>query len=343
MNKKAVLFLIHIPVWIVVLSIVLFMSSDTKHLNRVSFVISESTTLAFWFLASFYAFYSFLVPKYLEKNKYKEFALFAGLFVLVLMPFLQLSLSAFNLKVFGEHKDFHFPTIGIIFPWMGGAVGTLFCGALGTFYRLGIDWFKNQQTKNELENKNLQSELKTLKSKLNPHLLFNTLNNIDTLIQTSPEQASVALSKLSDLLRYVVYDTEKEKVSIQKEIENLKKYIDLEKIRLVNPDSVKFTSNVTTETAIPPMIFFPFVENGFKHSNLNNPNQSLIISISMEKSKVLFNCINTVNDKMVKNENSGLGLELAKRRLDLLFPNTHKLTVGIVGHKFQVSLEIELE
>src|SRR5690606_2322257 len=100
--------------------------------------------------------------------------------------------------------------------------------------------------------------------------LFNTLNNIDALIQSSPEKASIAISKLSDILRYVVYDTESEKVPIQKEIENIQKYIDLEKIRIHYPDSVEFKNRVNREILIPPMLFFPFVENAFKHSNLNN-------------------------------------------------------------------------
>lgn len=345
MNKKNFQILLHVPVWMVVISLVLFMSSDSRHLGNLIFTIAESLSLAFWFLSSFYVFYLYLVPKYLEKKGIKKFVLYSSLFVVFIMPVIQLSLTATIFRFLGEgdFKARNLPSIQMIFPYLGGVAGTMFCGGLGTFYRFGIDWFKNLQMKKDLENKNLQSELKTLKSKLNPHLLFNTLNNIDTLIQTSPEQASVALSKLSDLLRYVVYDTEKEKVSIQKEIENLQKYIDLEKIRLVNPGSVKFTSNVTNETAIPPMIFFPFVENGFKHSNLNNPYHSLIISISVEKSKILFNCINTINDKMQKNSDSGLGLELAKKRLDLLFPDTHLLTIGQVGNEFQVILEIELE
>lgn len=345
MNKKAVLFLIHIPVWIVVLSIVILMSSDAKHLDSTTFVILQSLTHAFWLLSSFYVFYLYLVPKYLETGNYLSFALFSGLFVLVIIPGLTLLFDNLSSHLAGlKNPGPSYPASEkIIFAWMGGSLGALVCGGLGTFYRFGIDWFKNLQMKKDLENKNLQSELKTLKSKLNPHLLFNTLNNIDTLIQTSPEQASVVLSKLSDLLRYVVYDTEKEKVSILKEIENLQKYIDLEKIRLVNPDSVKFTSNVTNETAIPPMLFFPFVENGFKHSNLNNPDHSLRISISAEKSKILFNCINTINDKIQKNSDSGLGLALAKKRLDLLFPDTHKLTIGQVGNEFQVALEIKVE
>lgn len=92
-----------------------------------------------------------------------------------------------------------------------------------------VDWFKNLHLKREIENIKLQSELDAIKSKLNPHLLFNTLNNIDTLIQIDPEKASVALSKLSDLLRYVIYETKNENISIRNEIDTILKYIDIEK------------------------------------------------------------------------------------------------------------------
>ena len=345
MNKKAVLFLIHIPVWIVVLSVVLLMHSDVKFLNSRTFAMMQSLNLSFFLLLGFYMFYLYLVPKYLENGNVRTFALLSALFVIIVMPGIIVLIGKLSLLLAGFKNSglsFSEPKT-IINAWMGGSLVALVCGGLGTFYRFGIDWFKNIEMKKDLENKNLQSELKTLKSKLNPHLLFNTLNNIDTLIQTSPEQASVALSKLSDLLRYVVYDTDKEQISIQKEIENLQKYIDLEKIRLVNPDSVEFTTNVTSETTIPPMIFFPFVENGFKHSNLNNPNHGLIISISADKRKILFNCKNTINDKMQKNSDSGMGLSLAKKRLDLLYPGTHKLTLGPVGNEFHVTLQIDFE
>ncbi len=343
MNKKVFQILLHVPVWLVVLSLIIFMSSDSKHLGNSSFIIAESLSLAFWFLSSFYVFYFYLVPKYLAKKDIKKFVLYSGLFSVFIMPIIQLSLTAIIFRFLGE-GDFrarNFPSVQMIFPYMGGIAGTLFCGGLGTFYRFGIDWFRNMQVKKDLENKNLLSELNTLKSKLNPHFLFNSLNNIDTLIQTNQEQASSALSKLSDLLRYVVYDTENEKVSIQMEIENIQKYIELEKIRLINPDSVNFKYDVPNKTMIPPMLFFPFIENGFKHSNLNNPEHNLSISISSENNKINFISINTITDKS-SNSKEGIGLDLARKRLELLFPDSHKLDITKDKNMFKVNLEIRV-
>ncbi len=205
---------------------------------------------------------------YLEKRKYKQFAVYFLIAIFMTPLSVEITLGQeYRIILEGYFSSHKYPLVS---AYLAIIAVTFFLFGLAAFYRFGIDWFKNLEVKKDLENKNLLSELKTLKSKLNPHFLFNTLNNIDTLIQTSPEQASAALSKLSDILRYVVYDTEHEKVPIQKEIDNLQKYIALEKMRIVNPDAVEFISKVSNETSIPPMLFFPFVENGFKHSNLNN-------------------------------------------------------------------------
>jgi len=347
MNKKTILFLIQIPVWIIVFAFVLVIGYNSNQSIDTSILIYIFITYAFILLAYFYIYYSFLVPRYLEKRKYKWFAIYSLFIILLTIPFDQAAFLEFYYWLFGE-GDFSSdnpPPVSINNPYFLFIVSLtpLFFGLLGIFYRFVIDWFKNVEVKKDLENKNLLSELKTLKSKLNPHLLFNTLNNIDTLIQTSPEQASATLSKLSDILRYVVYDTENENILIQKEIDNLQKYVELEKIRLVNPDAVEFTSNVSNETVIPPMLFFPFVENAFKHSNLNKTNQKLQISINEDKSKINFKCTNTINENKQNGVASGMGLELAKKRLDLLFPGTHVLTINKVDNEFRVNLEIQIE
>lgn len=345
MNKTAVLFLIHILAWIFLCFLGLIITYNSIEFADTPSLIATSLIFSVWLLVCFYAFYYKLVPDYLEKRNYKKFAVYAILTVFIIIPLdLLLWWGIFYFTISGqEHYSFSdFLPVNLIYPYIGSVVGSLFSGGLGAFYKFGMDWFKNQQIKKDLENKNLLSELKTLKSKLNPHVLFNTLNNIDTLIQTSPEQASAALSQLSDILRYVVYETEHEKVPIQKEIDNLQKYIALEKMRIVNPNSVEFISKVTNETTIPPMLFFPFVENGFKHSNLNSPDQKLKISIIEDKNKITFSCSNTINEYNRNDAASGMGLELAKKRLDLLFPGTHVLSISKADNEFLVNLEIQL-
>ena len=339
MSRRAVL--VHILFWIVVL-VLLFINGHSNNQDKgISFVISSFVITAIWWISSFYLFYLYLVPRYLETKRIIVFTAFTSLFVLGVMPFLVLVLFKIHLSVFAANVTSSNPAPASAL-WMMSIMVTALWGGLGTFFRFGRAWFRNIKLKRDLENKNLHSELKTLKSKLNPHLLFNTLNNIDALIQTNPEQASNALSRLSDLLRYVIYDTENEKVPFQEEIDNIEKYIELEKIRLINPDNVEFTVDVKKEIEIPPMIFFPFVENGFKHSNLNNPDHKLKISISENDNELSFHCINSIHVKEQNDKYSGIGLELAKKRLNLLFPDSHQLKIDLVDNEFHVYLKLEL-
>jgi LytS/YehU family sensor histidine kinase len=228
--------------------------------------------------------------------------------------------------------------------WLGGVVTTLFCGILGSLYRFSVDWFNNLYLKNEIENIKLRSELNAIKSRLNPHFLFNTLNNIDSLISTNPQKASIVLSMLSDLFRYVVYDTEQEKIAIQKELEIIQKYIDLEKIRITNPDAVSFACAVDNNLLISPMTLIPFIENAFKHSNLNQHNNKVSISVTEKSNELVFRCINSIG--MPENENNlkekGIGLKLIQERLKLLYPNSHHLQIVRQNDEFDVTLKINL-
>ena len=337
--NKAIFFLIHIPVWIVAISFVFIIELESgQFTNHPLYIISETIIISSWFLAVFYLYFSLLVPKYLESKKLIHFIIFCIISILITPFFVNFMVTA-NRLIFGIPT----PNRLTIWGYLGGVFGSFITAGLGTFYRFGIDWFRIIQVRGELENKNLQSELKILKSKLNPHLLFNTLNNIDTLIQTDSEQASHALSKLSGLLRYIVYDTEKEKISLQKEIEIIQVYIDLEKMRIINPDSVDLIISVKNDIQICPMIFFPFIENAFKHSNLNDPEHKLSISISEKDKRIIFNCVNTINYKKQKNIDSGVGLELAKKRLNLLYPAAHIVNIEQIDNKFCVSVEIYAE
>lgn len=340
MNKKTILYLIHIPVWIVAVLVAYFFSSDDVPAGSPNYVLLSTITLSIWFIASFYTFYSLLVPKYLGKGTNRAFWLYAALFVIILIPVVVIALMQVT-EVGALSLSESLSGKGLL-PWLGTIMGTIFCGVLGSLYRFSIDWFNNLHLRKELENTKLRSELNAIRSKFNPHFLFNTLNNIDALIQADPVKASAALGKLSDLLRYVVYETEIENISIQKEIDIISQYIDIEKIRLSNPDSVSFYSSVSKDIPVPPMIFLPFIENGFKHSNLNSKGQTLDISISDNNNELLFQCINTVIGKKENNSNSGIGIKLVRKRLELLYPEKHVLEIHQTDNEYSVTLKIDI-
>jgi len=339
MNKKILLLLIHFPVWIVAFGVAYFFGTEKFPGSAVTDYFLATFLYFSWLLGSFYMFYSFLVPVYLEKRKTILFGLYTVLFVL-LLPFLLFYL-AHVFRLTPDNFSDIFKRIGF-FMWLFWGLLTLFCGILGSFYRFGIDWFNNLHLKKELDNVRLQSELTALKSRLNPHFLFNTLNNIDTLVHAAPEKASEAIAKLSDLLRYVVYETVNEKIDGQKELDIVKKYMDLERLRISNPNSVSFNNAITKNFLIPPMLFIPFIENAFKHSNLNQPNQRIAVTFSENNRKLLFHCVNTAAVQHDVPKEKGIGLELVRKRLDITYPNNHTLTIKQQNSEYSVLLEINL-
>ena len=349
MKKKALFFLINSPFWIAALAFVYSIGLDRYYnypmfaSSNFSFVVSYSIVMLLTVLVHFYLFYSWLVPKYLFPGKRKRFLWLGAAWILIGGPLLVNILVEINSFLhMGESQMkfiFEYPSM-LPLSYLLWIVISLIPAFLGVLSRLAYDSFANIEKTRKLENKNLQQEIQMIKSKLNPHLFFNTLNNIDTLIKTNPEKASATLARLSDLLRYVVYHTDTEYIPISIEVDNLERYIELEKIRLQKPENVSFSANVFSDTKIPPMIFFPFVENGFKHSNLNLPDQSLQIDLLQDDKKISFKCVNTLVEKQTMNKSRGVGLDLAAKRLELLFSQKHKLDILQNKNQFSVLLEI---
>lgn len=360
MKNRKLFFLINVPIWFALFAYIFLDRFSQFYMNDYSEMttqalkmnIGHSINVLICLLVSFYAFYSYLVPRFLFKNKKFHFWLLSIIYIILVGPLIRDLLDS----LVGYFLDMEVGMILLLIKYpplvepKTVILGVLFwsiivsiCGSFGYIFKLASSSIENGQRKKELEIKNHLSEIKVLKSKLNPHFLFNTINNIDTLIQRRPALASEALSKLSDILRYMVYETENEQIPIKTEIENLEKYIDLEKMRLVKPETVSYTCTIKSDFSVPPLIFFPFVENGFKHSNLNASNQKLQISINEDNRSLIFKCLNTINEKLHESNFKGIGLELAKKRLDLLYPNRHELTIKKENNEFQVLLLIDLE
>ncbi len=203
-------------------------------------------------------------------------------------------------------------------------------------------WFVDQKQKAELESKNRISEMALLRSQLNPHFLFNTLNNIDTLIMKDQQKASDAIIKLSDILRSVIYESD-EKVTVVKEIDYLNNFIDLQRLRLKDPDFVSFEIDVHCKNQkIAPMLLIPFVENAFKHGLKNVPSPGICIKLQCDSNSVIFEVTNQINDHIVQNKDavSGIGLANTKRRLELLYPKNHQLDIVKDDYQFKAKLKI---
>jgi len=210
------------------------------------------------------------------------------------------------------------------------------------------EWAKADLSRNQMQANQLSTEIKFLKSQINPHFLFNTLNNLFSMAQSKGnDELADGISKLSGMMRYMIYDSNAERVPLNKEIAYLEDCITLNKLRYAdNEVKVKFDypaqpGNVT----IAPMLFIPFVENAFKHGVAIGQTSGIDIAIVISDQQVKFICVNTKYSaiKKMEDEKSGIGLENVKRRLDLLYPGKHSLQFNEDDWKYIVQLEIDLE
>ncbi len=345
--KKSLVVLLHIGYWgcyfamIMVMLAMFFRGEDA-----IEAKIEEAFQIIFLFallpsVITFYTCYSYIFPKYFQQKKY----------FLVAISELVISLAASIigysfLAIFVGEDCVDDGEEGIIF----GAIFfmtfiALISGVIAMVMRGFITWFDEIKLKSELQQKNNEMEMALVKSKLDPHFLFNTINNIDILILKNADQASSYLNQLSDIMRFMLYETKADKIPLFKEIEYIKKYIELQKIRTSNLSYVNFNLvGDSNNKIIAPMIFIPFIENAFKHNNNKKLEDAITINIKIEEENINFKCINKFDaNRKSKEEENGLGNHLIQKRLNLIYPNRHHLTVKNENNLYSVFLTIENE
>ena len=185
-------------------------------------------------------------------------------------------------------------------------------------------------------------EMALIKSKIDPHLLFNTINNIDALIIKDAVEASDYLNKLSDIMRFMLYETMADKILLSQEIEYIEKYIALQKIRTANVSYIHFTvSGNIGEKLIAPMIFIPFIENAFKHTTNKKLENAITVNILVTDTIIKMVCENKFDPRpKVQSKNSGLGNELIQKRLQLIYAEKHVLEINRNNELYSVHLTI---
>jgi hypothetical protein len=207
------------------------------------------------------------------------------------------------------------------------------------------NWVRSEAEKKEIENKNLESELQHLKYQLQPHFFFNSLNNIYSLVEISPVKAQEAIHNLSKLMRYLLYDTGNDSVELSEEIDFLKKYIQLMELRQSGKTitSASFPDNPPSICPIAPLLFIPLIENAFKHGVSATQSTMISFIMTLEDNKVLFISENSDFRKGTEDRSgSGIGLTNLQKRLDLIYPERHKLTFTETSKTFKVSLWIDM-
>lgn len=294
----------------------------------------------------FYYLYLRAIPRLLAGKR-------AGYFVLIVVGFL----VAYPLLRYGVDQLFlyNFPeqvspltTVSNTQFWFVFVVRLLAAALVIVMAGVGkftFDWFRNMRIQRELENQNLTSELAFLKSQINPHFLFNTLNNIHTLAYKKADETPEVVMKLSDLMRYMIYESDVDLVPLEKEINHLKNFIDLQELRFKANGiaDVKIYGSVA-DRSIAPLLLLPFVENAFKHGyGIDRPGA---ISIEIWTGECIrFSIENPLppNEALVqKDKAGGIGLENIRRRLALIYPDRYTLHVHQSSSNFKAELEIHV-
>lgn len=339
MKRKPLRILFHIAAWAIFLSLPIVLSPKPPQtaLNEIGYlflipVIFKSASMIFIFYFNYYI----LVPKFLFRRKYVAYAA-----ICIACTLLMLSSPLIGMAFLGKPEkpmfpDSHFQNFFLLF--FENNLLTFLVGFLASIgLALNTRW---KQTEKE----RLSAQLSYLKTQINPHFLFNTLNSIYSVTITKAPQGADMVDKLSEMMRYTLKEAQLDLVPLESEINYITNYIDLQKVRFDN--SVKFSFDLEgnfMENQIAPLLLIPFIENAFKHGVNSEQDSNIKITISIKENEIHLQVFN--NKVEIENDaepKSGLGIQNTKHRLELIYPD--KYVLNIIDNKsfFSVSLKITL-
>ncbi|MBR9854760.1 MAG: histidine kinase [Algicola sp.] len=310
------------------------------------FSFSRNTGGIVWHRAIFLLFYSistvsityYLMPRFLYKKKYWQF--FLGVAIVVVSVILIEELVLEPIMFPDSERGRNFPGIYISLL----SVLPVICILSG--FKFGWDALKKQAQIDELENAIQESELQFLRNQINPHFLFNNLNNLYSYaLQESPKTPEIIL-EMSGVLRYMLYESKEQMVPLKKELEQLGNFIRLYKLQIEDRGEVHFdVEKIEGEYKIAPLILIVFIENAFKHSQSGQSSDIKIdISVKLKNTTLEFICSNNyVSGFSLDSVAKGIGLKNVRKRLELLYPKKHILQIEEAENNYKVYLKLELE
>lgn len=323
--KKSFRFFVHTGFWLFWILLYWYQNQPIDYQNFF-FWIAIMLVLAVVIYINLYV----LFPFFLFKKKYWLYTsfvvadiLFGGLLITYLLP-----------------KE-----SGLSLPLFQNILNVSFFVIISSSLKFLREFFRKQELLIKAENEQLKTENSLLKSQVNPHFLFNTLNNLYGLIlQKNTEKAAEITLKLSDLMRYVLESSKTEKVSLKKEIQFLQDYLSLEKIRLAQQANIRLeVSGFDNDVLVAPLLFIPLVENAFKHGlQTLSDNSFAHFSLSIQGNELFFEAQNSVGKTLSNQPKSGTGLNNLRKRLELMYPEKHFLEVEEKQNVFKVNLQIQL-
>lgn len=333
--------LLHISFWWVYLSFFVYQISSFR---RREFELDQALLqavvhVAFNMIVAYLNYFIFL-PRFLENKKLGRYLLEFSIPFIILLG-LRVHLQRYMIDGYTHHEHYFYSTTYII--QLAGT--TAFIVIFVAMLRFAKDWFELEATKKELENERLTAELTFLKAQINPHFLFNTLNNLYYLAYSKSENTTEVIAKLSQMMRYMIHESNYPQVQLSQEIDYMQSYISLERLRLNNQIPIQFDIQGNTDTAkIAPLILITFLENAFKHGvNGNDPSAFVKLLLKVEGRECLFRVENS-KVRVVSSEagKSGIGLQNVKRRLELSYPGKYELNVSDKPETYTVELKLTL-
>ncbi|WP_370479059.1 sensor histidine kinase [Tamlana flava] len=335
-NHKPILF--NLVLWAISFAILLYSFSGEGVPQQIDYIYTGCflATIIVPVLINLYV----LIPQFLKQEKYLVYCL---LFIANLLLFTQLNIWFFTYLI-----DYLFPDYYFISYHSGTKLITLFSIFLvgTTLIKLSVDWIYYNQNENrllKLRNQQIETQLALLRSQINPHFLFNSLNVIYSLAIENKAETQHAIVQLSDILRYVIYDSGTERVALKEEVTLLKNYIEFHQFRHQNTDNIKFHCSIDDEQyQIYPMLMLPLLENSFKYglkSDIENP--YIHIDLTLKNKNFIFSIENNYSEIHLENINhSGVGIENIKKNLGIVYPKEHQFEIDKTDDTFRVTLKL---
>ncbi|MEO0787144.1 MAG: histidine kinase [Bacteroidota bacterium] len=327
----------HLLGWVAVVVLLVFLDPQRERYTVGFEAIKVGVELIFCAGVIYFNLF-YLIPRYLSRNRYLLYLL---LLILACMAVTPLELLP-ELIVYGMPGD-----------WTGVRhyfFLTFTIAGLSTMGRIMTDWFRDNQERQELQTQTMQSELRFLKSQINPHFLFNTLNSLYALTLKKSDRAPDIVIKLSEMMRYMLYECNEKRVPLRKEINYLHNYLDLERLRQRNNMDIEMTvDGEVGEQQIAPLMFIPFVENSFKHGLSSGLADGFVhIHIHVHPRSVEFSIENSKSSLLPSPGNpnrpsGGIGLVNVRRRLELLYPEANELQISESPNTYGVKLQLQLD
>jgi len=331
---------LHTVIWISLFSLPFLLRPSEQHgpepesderMKHIHYVLTSVLLIGFFYLNA-----EVLIPKLIYRRKYLEFTI---VILALLAAMVTYKWVYFNVFMSGAKRYELGPEIMFsFFP-------LTFMLACSTAWRMIRDKMNSDKLASERENENLKTELSLLRSQVSPHFMFNVLNNMVALARKKSDQLEPSLINLSSLMRYMLYEADEDTVPLDKEIDYLQSYIDLQQQRF----GTKVQVNVSMQLPengyeIEPMLLIPFVENAFKHGTGLIQDARIDIELRTKQGLLQFSVMNRYNAEYeeVKDKTSGIGLTNVKRRLNLLYKDKYQLLINKKEGWFVVSLQLHL-